>query len=27
VLDSKADLATVEKNLYDAIVGKRGTAA
>jgi uridine kinase len=25
VLDSKADLATVEKNLYDAIVGKRAT--
>ena len=27
VLDSKADLATVEKNLYDAIVGKRATTA
>jgi uridine kinase len=26
VLDSKADLETVEKNLYDAIVGKRATA-
>jgi uridine kinase len=26
VLDSKPDLATVEKNLYDAIVGKRATA-
>ena len=27
VLDSEADLATVEKNLYDAIVGKRTLAA
>ncbi len=26
VLDSKADLATVEKSLYDAIVGKRAAA-
>jgi len=27
VLDSEADLATVEKNLYDAIVGKRALAS
>jgi len=27
VLDSKADLATVEKNLYNAITGKRAAAA